>query len=347
MADELENVLCISKYIYMKKMNENRYYLFNKKNKKSYEFGKTEATVLESMNTPLTFAALVQKNKDKMGTEQLKRFVDVLEKAGFLSTSVVKGANTITRIKLGLFNPSKKLNENSKIVKLVHFILCYLPYVFIAIGLLSLIHTHNNLFQILLSYTFSVKNVAIAAMIMFLSTIFHELGHMCMALYYGVPVPEVGFMFYWFAPCAYADVSTLHFIKEKRYKIQVLLAGVYVHLIAASIGMVLFAYEPGLIFISLPLIVINLSAVLLNLTFYLKLDGYFILTTMLEEPLLREKSIMFFLKSKSDEFKKENITNKFLYTACGFIAIAYIPALVSSIVLRLIPFLISITRNWF
>lgn len=334
--------ICLNKNIYIKSMPKDSYYIFNKRNKKSFEFGKTEGEILLSMREECKLEEFVEQNKDRMNKDKLMRFLQVLEEQGFLKGKDAKVNRSITKLKIGIINPSKMIDDNSSIIRLLYRLLFILPFLMLTIGLTALIYNHVDFMKMIANYEFEIKDIGIAIGMFLGMTVFHECAHMIIALYHGIPVPELGIMLYWFAPCAYADVSTIHFLKEKGKKIQVMLGGIMTHAIAIGIGMIILAYSQGTSMIALEFIAINLSAILINITFYLKLDGYFILSILLDEPNLREKSIGFiisFLTGKLKENWKETFTNKILYGICGFIMVIYIPALIGSLALRFAPML--------
>ena len=95
-------------------------------------------------------------------------------------------------------------------------------------------------------------------------------------------------------------------MNDKGKKIQVLLAGVYTHIIWVGLGLVTFNMLPSLVDYTIPFIVMNLGLIFLNVTFYLKLDGYYILTSIFDEPLLREHSMaMLVNKSVREQLKQK------------------------------------------
>lgn len=337
----MENI-CLNKNIFIKQMSRDSYYIFNKKNKKSFEFGKTEGEILLSMREECKVEEFLKNNRDRMNKDKLLRFLKVLEEQGFLKDKDAKANHSITKLKIGILNPSKIIGDNSIVIRLLYRLLFVLPFVLLIVGMTALIYNKIDFMEMITSYEFGIKDIGIVIGIFLGMTIFHECAHMIIALYHGIPVPELGIMLYWFAPCAYADVSTIHFLKDKGKRIQVMLGGILVHIMAIGIGMIVLACSQGTSMIALEFIAINLSAIFINITFYLKLDGYFILTILLDEPNLREKSIGFiisFITGKLKGNRQETFTNKILYGVCGFIMIIYIPALIGSLALRFAPML--------
>ena len=147
-------------------------------------------------------------------------------------------------------------------------------------------------------------------------------------------------MLYWFAPCAYADVSAIHFIKDKGKKIHVLMAGIYTHLVWIGLGVFAFNIFPEWVDYTIPFVVINMALILANITFYLKLDGYHVLTTLTDSPLLRENSLNLLLNREFRKNAKARMSyGEIVFHICvAFISVIYIPALVLSGVFRLVVF---------
>lgn len=338
----MTDTICLNNNIFLKKITDESFFVFNSVNKKSYEIGETEYKTMLTMKDETSFEKLCDLNKERMNPEQLKEFCKCINQLGFLKGSKTKGQKSLTTIKFGLFNPSKYLDSKSGLIRVMHWGLTRMPILAMILGILSFFYPGAvNVMELFSSFELSANNIMFSAISILVITTFHELGHMSLAIYYGVPVPEVGLMLYWFTPCAYADVSAIHFIKDKYKKTQILLGGVYTHIIWIGLGLCAVNLIPAFINYTLPFIIINLALIFVNITFYLKLDGYHILTTLVEEPLLRENSMALVLNSKVRKQLKETVGySKFLaYLCVAFVSIIYIPALVMSVILRIISML--------
>ena len=77
------------------------------------------------------------------------------------------------------------------------------------------------------------------------------------------------------------------------------------------------------------ILISNLVAIVINLGFYIKLDGYYILQILLEENYLREKSLDSIKKLTTKQPKMEDI----VYYIIGFCSIAYVPILLINILI--------------
>jgi putative peptide zinc metalloprotease protein len=121
------------------------------------------------------------------------------------------------------------------------------------------------------------------------SAILHELSHVMMADRFGVPVKQVGLLFYFLSPGAYADVSQAWLLPNRRHRIAIALAGVYaesfVWVIATALWLTL-RHGP-VASTCLLLATCLLSRMLINLIPFLRLDGYWVLSDFLGIPNLR------------------------------------------------------------
>lgn len=335
--------IVLGKNVFLRQITEENFFVFNSINKKSYEIGKNEFETLQTMKEEQSFEDLYYKNKSRMTREQLIEFCKVVDRLGFLKGSKTEKKFKPTLIKLGLFNPSLYFKQNSGFIKFMYFMLTKMPVIALLLGVLSFFFSRTDGFiNRISSFQVSTGNVVFSLLMTFLIVAVHEMGHMSMAIYHGVPVPEVGVMLYWFAPCAYADISATHFMKDKGKKIQVLLAGVYTHIMWVGLGLVAFNMLPNLVNYTIPFIVMNLGLIFLNVTFYLKLDGYYILTTIFDDPLLREHAMGMLVNKEARGQLKQNINYSefLLYCVVAFVSFIYIPSLVMSGVLRIVPMLI-------
>jgi putative peptide zinc metalloprotease protein len=114
-----------------------------------------------------------------------------------------------------------------------------------------------------------------------LSVTFHELGHVTAAKFFGAKHGGIGGGFYLFSPVFFADVTDIWKLPSRK-RIVVNLAGIYFELIICSIYVLagLYFHLPFLSVIAI-FIVFN---TLLNLNPFLRSDGYWILTDILEIP---------------------------------------------------------------
>lgn len=158
-------------------------------------------------------------------------------------------------------------------------IFCFL-FVVVSLGLnFNLIYT--ELFNL------SFYNWGIFILFFGISTFFHEIGHASSCEHFGVRHGDIGFGFYLFVPVMFADVSGIWKL-PKRDRIVVNLAGMWMDFINASIMLLLFYTTQNINFILIA-VAIFLST-LGNINPFLRYDGYWVLSDLIDVPNLRKKS---------------------------------------------------------
>ncbi|MEO1524683.1 MAG: site-2 protease family protein [Planctomycetota bacterium] len=129
------------------------------------------------------------------------------------------------------------------------------------------------------------------AAIWFLLKLVHECGHAVCARNHGVRVGPMGVMFFLFAPLAYVDVTDAWKLARRRDRVQIALAGVYLELIigaAAAWVWWLSPIGPVKHFAAQVFLVAGPATLLVNANPLLRLDGYYVLSDLLEIPNLRQ-----------------------------------------------------------
>ncbi len=121
----------------------------------------------------------------------------------------------------------------------------------------------------------------------------HELGHALLCQHFGGRCREMGVMLFFFTPCLYSNVSDAWLFRSRWRRMAVSAAGIWVELVIASIGFLLWWWvAPGTwsaILLRLCL-VCSLHTVLINGNPLLQYDGYFLLSDALGISNLHERS---------------------------------------------------------
>jgi putative peptide zinc metalloprotease protein len=127
----------------------------------------------------------------------------------------------------------------------------------------------------------------------FLMKTIHEFGHGVACKHYGGEVHEMGVMLFAFQPFFYVNVSDAWMLPQKSRRIIVAAAGMWVELALSALLIFLwFLLAPGY-WRDLVLAVVaiaGLTTVITNANPLMKLDGYYILSDLLEVPNLRDKA---------------------------------------------------------
>jgi putative peptide zinc metalloprotease protein len=126
----------------------------------------------------------------------------------------------------------------------------------------------------------------------------HELGHGYMCKYFGGEVRELGFMLLYFQPAFYCNVSDAWSFPERRARLWVTAAGMWIQLVIASVAAIAWGMlAPGTWLASVAIatmIIGGVTTILTNANPLLPLDGYFALTDWLEIPNLRHRAFAHF-----------------------------------------------------
>jgi putative peptide zinc metalloprotease protein len=121
----------------------------------------------------------------------------------------------------------------------------------------------------------------------------HELGHGLTCKHFGGEVHEVGFMSMVFTPYFFVNVSDSWTMPDRKHRMLVSFAGIYVELVFAALAAFLWAVvQPGWFkdFLFNIIIIASVSTLLFNANPLMRFDGYYILIDLIETPNLQQKS---------------------------------------------------------
>ncbi|HQF60772.1 MAG TPA: efflux RND transporter periplasmic adaptor subunit [Verrucomicrobiota bacterium] len=124
----------------------------------------------------------------------------------------------------------------------------------------------------------------------------HEFGHATTCRYFGGEVHEMGAAMICFSPVGYVDASDSWMMPQRKHKIFVALAGIYVEFIIASIAAHVWLYSPPGLLQSIAfnaMLTASLNTVFFNMNPLMKFDGYYVVSDLLEVPNLRTKALAF------------------------------------------------------
>src|SRR5207342_2946787 len=129
----------------------------------------------------------------------------------------------------------------------------------------------------------------------FVLTFFHELGHAATITHFGRRVKSAGFMIYFGSPAFFVEASD-SLMLERRQRILQSFGGPFAELVLAGVSTLVLALFPDAAFSELlyKFALINYFVIFLNLIPLLELDGYWILTDLIQVPNLRPRSLEFF-----------------------------------------------------
>ncbi len=131
-----------------------------------------------------------------------------------------------------------------------------------------------------------------AVALVFAKTI-HELGHAVVATHYGVRVAHMGVAFLVMFPMLYTDTGESWRLKNARHRLAIASAGIAVELALAAFATLLWSLSPdgafrnGMFFLATTSWVLTLA---INASPFMRFDGYFITSDLLDLPNLHERS---------------------------------------------------------
>ncbi len=291
------------------KLNKNEYILCNATNRHYLKINKETHNLLNIVDGVKNIEDICKVYNDqfskKISEQQLEDLLyKKLKKFGILKgfEKEIEPYKKPNYLKLSFIILNEK--KLSKIVKIFYFL--FFKKVAITSIILSITIITYLLFTNLELYrSFNLQeSLVYFVSIMGLSAMFHEIGHATATNYFGAKHGGIGGGFYLFSPVAFADVTDIWRLKKSQ-RIVVSLSGVYFEMLfcslLASLGFFIENNTLMIIAISIGLFSFN------NLTPFLRNDGYWILSDLIEKPNLFHHStekikevLQFFMGKKNN-----------------------------------------------
>jgi putative peptide zinc metalloprotease protein len=273
-----------------------------------YRFTAVQASVLDLLNGQLDFDSIAQTASQKHQTEvletQVKEFVEKLQAILLLdnsycwaklaeSTAKNQGIfRNLLSVKIHVFNPDRVLeNLEKKLRFLFSAQFSALTAIFAAAALILSLSNWESIF-FSFGELFSLYSIPLLVIVICAITTIHEFAHGLTLKHFGGRVSEMGFLILYFIPAFYCNVSDAWMLK-KRERILVTAAGNYSQIFlwaCATIAWRLLATETLASQICLITIAFSGIVFFLNLNPLIRLDGYYLMSDLVEIPNLRAKS---------------------------------------------------------
>ncbi len=339
---------------------------------KFYRFNPIQTSVLDLLRGQLDYATVSKVVSDKHGVEvseaQVEEFVNKLESFCLLDSQLCwsrlernrrqgkqKLFQTLLCLKIFSFNPDNLL---AKLEKRVRF--CFeLNFAFvvastIAISLVILALNWKSLFLSMASLL-SVYSIPFILLVVFSVMTIHELAHGVALKHYGGRVQEMGFMVLYFIPALYCNVSDAWML-NKRQRLWVTLAGSYMQIYVCALAILAWrVLAPETLASRICLVIIGFTTLqtLLNFNPLIRLDGYYLLSDLIEIPNLRPKALAYVkdrirsLLTGTAESKLEvSSREKRLFAYYGTCSLVFTAALVFVVLHRLGEWMIREYQSW-
>jgi len=120
----------------------------------------------------------------------------------------------------------------------------------------------------------------------------HELGHAYMCRSYGVPVPSLGVAFLVFWPVLYTD-TTLSWSLTSHQRLRIAIAGIWTETYVTIIAALIWCNTSILTLQSICYLVISvhwMASLLINVSPFMRFDGYYVLADILRMPNLQPRA---------------------------------------------------------
>lgn len=150
-----------------------------------------------------------------------------------------------------------------------------------------------DVFAATLSETFNLSGLVWYGIALSVVKVLHEFGHGLTAKRYGCRVPTMGIAFLVLWPMLYTDVTEAWKLSSRRRRVTIGMAGIGAELIIAAWATLLWSFLPegGLrTAASITVAVTWISSLLINISPFMRFDGYFVTMDALEMPNLHERA---------------------------------------------------------
>jgi putative peptide zinc metalloprotease protein len=148
-------------------------------------------------------------------------------------------------------------------------------------------------FQNSFPWFFSLEGGLCVGAALFLSKALHELGHGLTAKLFGCRVPTMGVALLVLAPVLYTDTSAAWRLRERHKRLAIGAAGVAAECCLAAYALLAWALLPDGILRSIAFLWATttwLLSLLINLSPFLRFDGYYLLSDFMAVPNLQDRS---------------------------------------------------------
>ena len=287
-----------------------------------YRFNREEYFIIEKLREGVTLDELKQAHRrefqdDSLSGEQVGHFIRSL-----LSRNLVmmpqpnrdellyqsgqkrwrkKLANQFTNFmffKIPLYDPDRLFNHVHPRIRWLwskSFCLVYLALLFVAASLVM--RRWGDFASMFHGSFFTLRNVPIMMVAVWLVKALHEFGHGLTCKNYGGEVHEMGFLFLVFTPFFYCNVTDSWVFPNKIHRLLVTAGGIMTEILFSCLAAMVwyFTDQPSFVHALAFNVVIacSVSTVLFNANPLLRYDGYYALMDILEVPNLRQRSSTF------------------------------------------------------
>ena len=202
-------------------------------------------------------------------------------------------ARSLLFLRVPLWNPSRFLDRTIHLVAPLFTRTAFLIWLVLVISAGFVVARNWSDLANPLQGLLVANNLPLIWVTLIVLKVFHEFGHAYACRHYGGHVPEMGAFFILFTPCAYMDATDSWRFPNKRERIAVCLAGMYVEVAIAAVAVFVWAMTGPSQINALAYNVIFLAGavtILCNVNPLMRYDGYYVLSDFVEVPNLRQRA---------------------------------------------------------
>jgi putative peptide zinc metalloprotease protein len=343
----------------------------NPRTSKYLKIGKGEYSILSTLDGKKSLEDIYQKFGSQYSCDKLNELIarayklrllekDCISKEDEKNLGIVRRIirnftyEKLFHIKIKTIRPDYWLNRIHSVTRFLFN--RYVLIVSLAVILAGLIALFSNWTVVYNTFWQAVHSGEILIMIVPLLAIIilHELAHGLLCKHFGGYIYEMGFMFFYFAPTFYCNVTdSYRFNRGKRISING--AGIYLQFVLGSCSILVW-FITGSSFgtwgrLALLFSFVNYFSGCLNLIPFIKLDGYWILSAIVQIDNLRQKSFEFlglvfmtkFLGISRSKYKllKPGKKERIVFSLYGIMAVIFTLSLLVFIGFRFGEYLVS------
>ena len=285
--------------------HDNRFYHIGYVEYQFYRFwpGESSQELLQTINEETTLTVT---------KEDLEQFLRFLAAAGLVKqphkkvrsnaenmqnlageTLFQKAARHYIFFRIPLISPDKFLTITAPYVRWIFTKTTFYMMLSLALFSLLLILRQWDTFVSTFSDIFSWQGLFFLTAALIISKIFHELGHAYQCKFQGLRVPTMGIAFMLLWPMLYTDTTESWCVTDNRKRLLISIAGLQMELYLAILASLLWSFLPDGTFRSAVFFIAAVSwvlSVLINLSPFLRFDGYHVLTDLLGARNLQTRS---------------------------------------------------------
>jgi hypothetical protein len=197
----------------------------------------------------------------------------------------------------------------------------------------------------------NLKGIILIYISMLFVVMLHEFAHGMTCRHFGGNVKEIGFLFIYFQPAFYCNVSDAWMFPEKRKRLWVSFSGAFFQIFVWALAVIVWRFTASDSFVNfaaLAVMAFSGIATLFNFNPLLRYDGYYLLSDYIEIPNLRLKAARFwkgifkkaFLNETDEQFRPSSRDRK-IYFYYGIFSFVYIAFILGYLFILLAEFLVS------